>query len=107
MTTVQIRRDKNGVSGICVKNHSGYGEYGTDIVCAAASVLITTCANALESVVGLLPDTQVNERTTTIDVALPQEMSPEKMHDAQVVFGTVIQGFEDIASEYPEYLKIL
>ena len=107
MTTVQIRRDKNLISGIRVSDHSGYAECGKDIVCAAASVLITTCANALESVVGLIPDTQVNEDTTVIDVSLPQGISPEKMHDAQIVLKTVVQGFRDIASEYPKYLKIL
>ena len=50
MTTVSVRYEGGSIGSISVKDHADYAEYGHDIVCAAASVLITTCANALENV---------------------------------------------------------
>ena len=107
MTTVQIRRNENGISGIRVSGHSGYASSGSDIVCAAASVLITTCANALETAAGLTPVLKVEKRTAVIDVSLPENLSPAQMHDGQIVFQTILQGFSDIAAEYPRYLQIV
>ncbi len=107
MTTVQVRRDDNGITGIRVKGHSGYAEEGSDIVCAAASILITTCANALESVAKVYPVVRVKERSAIMDVSLPEELSSAQMHDAQIIFQTVCQGFIDLAAQYPRYLQII
>ena len=107
MTTVQVRQDDSGVCGLTVKGHAGYAEEGSDIVCAAASILITTCANALETVAGIIPQVKENERTAVITVDLPKGLSPEKDHDARIVLKTTLQGFTDIAAEYPRYLQII
>lgn len=107
MTTVQVWRDEKGITGLRVKGHSGYAEAGSDIVCAAASILITTCANALENVVKISPDVTVEERMTSITIRLPKGLSPQQDHDARIVLATAMQGFRDIAAEYPRYLQII
>ena len=107
MTTVRVRRDEKGVCGLRVYGHAGYAESGSDIVCAAASVLITTCANALETVAGVTPLSKVSERRAAIEVLLPENLSDNQDHDARIILRTTLQGFEDIAAEYPQYLHIL
>lgn len=107
MTTVSVRYEGSAVSSISVKDHAGYAGYGHDIVCAAASVLITTCANALESVAGVFPVTHVDERTAEIRVTLPKALAPQQAHDAQIILLTVLQGFRDIAQQYPKNLQII
>ena len=107
MTTVQVRRDEQGVCGLTVKGHAGYARSGQDIVCAAASVLITTCANALQSVASITPLLKVTEKPALIAVDLPEGLSPEKSHDARIILNTVLQGYEDIAAQYPRYLQII
>ena len=106
MTRVVVCRDERGVRSLTVSGHSGYAESGRDIVCAAVSTLITTCANAMESAAGLVPLVSQNEASAEISVALPETLSPEQEHDAQVVFRTVLQGLRDVAQEYPKHLKI-
>ena len=105
MTTVTFLRDARGLCGIRVSGHAGYAPAGEDIVCAAASVLITTCANALESVAGIRPD--VSQKPVMIQVALPGGLSPADEHDARVILRTAEQGFRDIAAQYPSYLQII
>ena len=50
MTRVAILQGALGPVGFICQGHAGYAEAGADIVCAAVSILTTTCANALESV---------------------------------------------------------
>ena len=107
MTTVQIRRDDQGVCGLTVKGHAGYAKSGSDIVCAAASVLITTCANALQSVASVTPLLKVTEKPALIAVDLPEGLSLEQSHDARIILETVLQGFKDVAAQYPRYLQII
>lgn len=105
MTTVAFLRDARGLCGIRVSGHAGYAPAGEDIVCAAASVLITTCANALETVAGICPE--VSQKPAMIQVSLPGGLSPASEHDAQIILRTAEQGFLDIAAQYPSYLQII
>ena len=107
MTTVQVRRDEKGVCGLTVKGHAGYARSGKDIVCAAASVLITTCANALQSVADISPVLEVTENPALIAMDLPEGLSPEKDHDARIILTAILQGFKDVAAQYPRYLQII
>ncbi len=107
MTTVSVRYMGNAIAAIAVKDHAGYAEYGLDIVCAAASVLITTCANALETVAGVSPITHTDEREAEIRVSLPSGLTAQQQHDAQIILRTALQGFRDIAQEYPKNLQII
>ena len=107
MTTVQVRRDENGVCGLTVKGHAGYARSGQDIVCAAASVLITTCANALQSVADITPQLEVMEKPALSAVDLPKGLSPTQDHDARIILTTILQGFSDVAAQYPRYLQII
>ena len=107
MTTVQVRRDDSGVCGLTVKGHAGYARSGQDIVCAAASVLITTCANALQSVAAITPQLEVTEKPALIAVDLPGGLAADKDHDARIILNTTLQGFNDVAAQYPRYLQII
>ncbi|MDD3337138.1 MAG: ribosomal-processing cysteine protease Prp [Eubacteriales bacterium] len=104
MTTVTVQRVGQAVRSISVSGHSHYDESGYDIVCAAASTLITTCANALESVARIRP--LIRQGEAELSVQLPAPLSQQQAHDAQIIFQTVIQGFQDVAQEYPHNLQI-
>lgn len=107
MITLRVEWEAGNIRGMSVDGHSGYAPEGGDIVCAGASILMTTCINALESVAGILPEVQQDERTALMAVALPKEISGQAMHDAQIVFKTTLQGFEDLSSQYPKYVRII
>ena len=107
MTSVRVLHDEQGVCGLTVSGHAGYAKSGSDIVCAAASVLITTCANALESVAHITPLLDVTEQPARISVSLPPSLPKQQEHDARVILLTALQGFRDIAAQYPTYLQII
>ena len=106
MTIAQVRRDEAGVCGLSVRGHAGYAQSGSDIVCAAVSILITTCVNALETVAHIRPIVVEKEKQALISVDLPKGLSPESDHDARIILHTTLQGLRDVAEQYPSYLQI-
>ena len=81
--------------------HAGYAEEGHDIVCAAVSILTTTCANALETVAGVRP--QVQAEPGKMILSVPRDAG----HDAQVILKAMRQGLSDLAEEYPRYFQLI
>ena len=55
MINAVLYREGEDLTGCRAEGHSGWAEAGSDIVCAAVSILTCTCVNALESVCGVIP----------------------------------------------------
>jgi hypothetical protein len=105
MISATLYQDGTGFSGCRIKGHSGYGEAGSDIVCAAVSILSCTCVNALESVCGVVPETEANEEGL-LSFRLP-ERTGEQNEKAQVLMAALKQGLEDLAESYPRNVRLL
>ncbi len=88
------------ITGFECAGHAGYAPEGSDIVCAAVSILTTTCANALESVAGAVP--LVKASSGKMVLSLPEGGG----HDAQVILKTMRQGLRDLQDAYPDYLLL-
>lgn len=101
MIRVSLHGQPGRYTGFEIRGHAGFASWGKDIVCAAVSVLATTCVNALESVARV--EAQVSVREGDMAVSLP----PEAGHDAQVILASAVQGFRDIAEQYPKNLQLI
>ncbi len=101
MTRVTLLTQGGSIRGFECTGHAGFADAGADIVCAAISVLTTTCANALESVAGIAPVVDVSDGS--MRVMLPPD---EDGRDAQVILRTMKQGLTDIAQQYPRHLRL-
>ena len=102
--TVFFREGKRYL-GFQASGHSGYAEHGSDIVCAAVSVLSCTCVNSLESVCGVVPVITANE-DGLLAFTLPDTPDERQAHDAQVLMAALHQGIADIAGQYPQHVKL-
>lgn len=106
MIRTTFNRDADGrLIGYSAKGHSGYAEAGSDIVCAAVSVLGATCINSLEAVCGVVSDIVENDEGILV-FRLPQQMTDMQWHDAQVLMGALEQGLKDLAEQFPQNLRI-
>ena len=97
--------DASRITGFSIKGHSGYAEEGSDIVCAAVSVLALTTDHALCRLVGLSPIERGGE-DGYLEVHLPGGMSPQQMHDAQLLMSALHLGLENIAQDYPRFVRL-
>ena len=106
MISIEIFRDKDdNILGLCSRGHAGYAESGSDIVCAAVSILLINSLNAIErfSSTGLTVKTE-DQENGVIDVrftGIPDEK-------AKVILDTMLLGLEDVAGQYgKKYLKLI
>lgn len=92
--------------GFEMSGHAGFAEHGKDIVCAAASVLATTCVNALETVANVVCSVEINEDQGYLKALLPPNLSTEQSHDASVILRSFRQGIFDLAEGNPKYITL-
>jgi uncharacterized protein len=105
MTHVTVECEEERIIRLECAGHAGKAEEGENVVCAAVSVLMQTCVNALEIVAGLKPIATVDEPDARIAVELPETDGPAA-RDAQVILRTTVLGLTDISHEYPRLVKL-
>lgn len=105
MTKVTVAYEGERIVRLTCEGHAGRAAAGENIVCAAVSILVQNCVNALERIAGVTPPISVDEARAMIDITLPVSAAQQD-HDAQVIFQTTVLGLSDIASAYPTTVKL-
>lgn len=106
MTDITITRKNNSIVEVCASGHTGYGESGEDIVCAGVSTLIQSALLGLLQVVGINVKYSVDEQKGSLRFTLPQSLTPNERHDADIVLNTMLCGLQDFYSEYSDYINL-
>lgn len=88
-----------------MSGHAGYAPTGSDIVCAAATMLASTL---IQSVTKKVDSSEVLE--CRLDSGYAQlKVSPIKRkvrNECRVVFAAILEGFELLAARYPDNIII-
>lgn len=93
----QIRRYKGGIT---IEGHAGYGEFGSDIVCAAVSVL---AQNLIQSIEELTDDTIRYEILPGwVDIKFTRVSRASKL-----LLDSFWLGIKSISEEYPDNVQIM
>ena len=106
MISIEIFRDRDGnILGLRSRGHADYAESGSDVVCAAVSMLVINSLNAIEkfSSTGVkLNDKDQEEGVIDVNFTdLPDEK-------AEIILDTMLLGLEDVAAQYgKKYLKLV
>lgn len=105
MTNVTVFCVQERITRLCCKGHAGAKAAGENVVCAAVSILMQNCVNALEQVAGVTPQVTADEALALIDISLPP-MESERGRDAQTILRTTVLGLTDIGKAYPKLVKL-
>ena len=111
MTTVIFYNTDGFYYGFEEQGHTGYGESGDDVLCAALSSMTMFLINAIEVSYACDVDYKIDEKTTDIRViaksALPKYEKDEKK---QFAVSGLIQAYffqlMDLVEEYYEFLDV-
>ena len=111
MTTVIFYKTDGFYYGFEERGHTGYGESGDDVLCAALSSMTMLLINTIEVSYASNVDYKVDEKTTDIRViaksALPKYEKDEKK---QFAVSGLIQAYffqlMDLVEEYYEFLDV-
>lgn len=111
MTKITFLRRDGIFYGFEESGHTGYGESGQDILCAALSAMSMLVINTIETAFAGDVDYQIDEKSTNIRVeakcALEEFESDEKKRYAvQGVFQGYFYELNDLLEEYYEFLDV-
>jgi uncharacterized protein YsxB (DUF464 family) len=111
MTKVVFYRSDGVFYGFEENGHTGYGEAGDDVLCAALSAMTMLIVNAVE--IGYASDVvyEVNEGATRIRVtaraALPRFESDERKRYAVAgLFTAYYYQLNDLLADYSDFLDV-
>ena len=104
MIKVTIYQSSEGeILGFAIQGHAGYAESGSDIVCAAVSVLAQNTVNSIEQFTqdGFSADVDEEEG------GLYLNMEPGYSKESKLLLDSLILGLQGIEEEYMDYLDVI
>ena len=108
MTTVAFFRSPEfGLIGFEASGHSGYAEAGSDIVCAAVSVLTQASMNGLVNVVKAPTMFEQDDENAILTACLTSECTKDQLEKAQIILQTLLEALQAIARDYPRNVRII
>lgn len=93
---------RESITGLKVCGHAGYAKYGSDIICAAVSVLMTNLLNSLEALTDEAFEFEAEEESGRMEVSFEEPVS----HDAELLVRSCVLGLEAIAAEHRDYVRL-
>ena len=111
MTKIVFFRSDGFYYGFEEQGHTGYGEEGDDVLCAALSAMTMLIINTIEVAFDSDVDYEIDEKTTDLRVkakaALPEYEDDElKRYAVSGMFLGYYKQLEDMLEEYYDYLDL-
>ena len=111
MTKIVFYRSGGVFYGFEEQGHSGFGEEGNDILCAAISAMTMLIINSIEIAYASDVEYEIDEATTDIRVrcraALPQfEDDERKRYAVSGIFTAYYYQLNDMLEEYYDFLDV-
>ena len=106
MTDIKVIRKSNSIVEVAASGHTGFGESGEDMVCAGVSTLIQTALLGLLQVAKINVKFKVDEEQGSLRFTLPERLTAEERHDADVILNTMLAGLKDFYTEYSDFINL-
>ena len=105
MTRCEFFTEGERINGFSVSGHSGYGEAGTDIVCAAISAVVTMAEATINEVCGAKAKVRVKDEQARVTLMLPASCDEEET--VQAVQAGMMVTLMSMRDDYPDYIEVL
>ena len=105
MTRCEFFTEGERITGFSVSGHSGYGEAGTDIVCAAISAIVTMAEATINDVCGAKAKVRVKDEQARVTLTLPASCDEEET--VQAVLAGMMVTLMSMRDDYPDYIEVL
>ena len=106
MTRIEFFNPGGRVEGFCCAGHSGYGEEGTDIVCASVSAAVNLAITTIVDVMGVKAKVKVKEDEARITLKLPASCEDQE-ETAQTILEGLMLYLCSLRDDYPDYIEVM
>ena len=107
MTTVSFLVEQARIVGFDVQGHSGWGQEGEDIVCAAVTSAIRLVECTVNDVMGLCASVKIREKDAKISFRLPGGLSARAESTCQNLLTGLMVYLTQLHDEYPENIEVM
>ena len=107
MTSVIFHTVEDRLIGVDAQGHSGYGEEGEDIVCAAVTSAVRLVEATVNDVMGLCASVKVDQETAAISLRLPGGLAPTAESTCQNLMTGLMVYLAQLHDEYPENIEVM
>ncbi|MGV8122972.1 MAG: ribosomal-processing cysteine protease Prp [Candidatus Xenobiia bacterium LiM19] len=110
MITITVTKNRNGViKGFCARGHAGQAEEGSDVVCAAVTVLMEAALQGLTEIEMLKLDYSVVKNMfgeSLVEFQIPELSRGYQAARVNFLMATVYASLKRIEERYSEYIRI-
>ena len=111
MTKIVFYKWDNVFYGFEEQGHTGYGESGDDVLCAALSAMTMLIINTIETVWGVDVKYEIDDETTDITVTVKEAIPKYASSDEkQFAVSGLIEGYfyqlMDMIEDYGDYIDV-
>ena len=99
MITVKIEKNNRKYSKVKILGHALYDDYGKDIVCSAASSIVTTTVNGILTLNKGSLSYLVSKKGMTIDIKNDDETT-------QLLIQNMVNLLKELSVQYPDNIKV-
>lgn len=107
MTTVTFLTEDARIIGFDVQGHSGWGESGEDIVCAAITSAVRLVEATVNDVMGLCAAVKVREADASISLRLPGGLANTAESTCQNLLTGLMVYLAQLHDEYPNNIEVM
>lgn len=93
-------------ASIEVKGHSYFSDSGSDIVCAAVSILSFTALKSLSELAGIRQNVKQNSGYLKSEFKI-KDLNDEERIKLRVIIDCFILGIKEIIKKYPDRVKLI
>ncbi len=105
MIRVKVKRDGGGNPILVeIRGHALFAPQGSDIVCAAVSVLAQSIVYAMEDLLDLYPPVKAEKGYFCL--CRPALLEAKKRDGFFLLFETMLVGLRETARTYPQYISM-
>ena len=107
MTTIKIKKQNDDIICVECSNHTGFADYGKDIVCAGVSSITQTAVLGIKKLTKLKHSYKIDEKTGYLKLELLDiDKNSADYKNAQVILKTMQLGIKSLQEQYPKYIKL-
>ena len=107
MTTFTFLTEDARIIGFDVQGHSGWGESGEDIVCAAITSAVRLVEATVNDVMGLCAAVKVREADASISLRLPGGLANTAESTCQNLLTGLMVYLAQLHDEYPDNIEVM
>lgn len=106
MTKCKFQKKQGNYISFECSGHTGYGEYGNDVLCAAISAITQSCLVGLSKVLGIKPNVKKDDDSGYLKIELPSDLDKDTFAKASMLIAVVYESIKDLKSGYSKYISM-